>query len=160
MGLSQVQGKAEELKDGAGKTASQAADAAEQAGGAARQMGASGSQPEAQADTQAANAEGAAAENSTKEPHGTAGGRKQETNQAGGTGAKAGTASSASLMERLRSMASLVQREVRSPYLRLTHALAASPFWGRKHSRCLVMRLLSGVDGHQNFSPEKSSSMA
>ena len=128
MGLPQVQGKAEELKDGAGKTASQAADAAEQAGGAARQMGASGSQPEAQADTQAANAEGAAAENSTKEPHGTAGGRKQETDQAGATGAKAGTASSASLMERLRSMASLVQREVRSPYLRLTHALAASPF--------------------------------
>ena len=131
---SQVQGKAEELKNGAGKTASQAADAAEQAGGAAGQVGSaagqpgtSGSQPEAQADTQAANAEGAAAENSTNEQHGAGQGSKQGTDRAQGTGTKTGSASSGSLMERLRSMASVVQREVRSACLLLTQALAISP---------------------------------
>ena len=99
-----MKGTAKELKEGAAKTGSQAADAAEQAAASAQT-----STSDSQQDT--AQESASQAERSGQTQAGS--GSEQGPDQAQGAGAKAGAPGASSIMTRLRSMASMVQREVR-----------------------------------------------
>lgn len=101
----QVKGNAEELKGTAAKTGTQIADAAKEAAASAE-----ASTVDSQQDAQGPSSQGA----SSRHAGGTTGaGAEQEPGQAQGAGTAAGEAAGASsLMERLRTMAGVVQREV------------------------------------------------
>lgn len=99
-----MKGTAEELKEGAAKTGSQAADAAEQAAVSAQTSTSDSQQGTARKMAFQAESSGQARADS---------GPEQGPDQAQGAGAKARAPGASSIVERLRSMASMVQREVR-----------------------------------------------
>ncbi len=98
----QVKGNADELKDTAAKTGTQVADAAEQAAASADAS-----------TSQQGDAQGSASQGAGSRQAGEATGAEQEPGQAQGAGATGTAAAGApNLMERLRTMASIVQKEV------------------------------------------------
>ena len=103
--LSQVKGTAMELKEGAAKTGSQAAAGAEQAAASAQTSTSDSQQDTAQEGASQAESSGQARAGSRPE---------QGPDQAQGASAKAGAPGASSIVERLRSMASMLQREVRN----------------------------------------------
>jgi len=98
-----VKGTAEELKEGAAKTGSQAVDAAEQAAASAQTSTSDSQQDTVQEGASQAESSGQARAGS---------GSEQGPDRAQGAGAKARAPGASSIVERLRSMASMVQKEV------------------------------------------------
>lgn len=108
---------AEELSKTAAKTGSQAESAAEQAAasGQAQEVGTDTQKDPAEASGASAGSSGTSQGTAGSTDEGKAGPapeQEQEPDQARGPGASAGAAGAPSFMERLRSMASTVQREV------------------------------------------------
>ena len=133
----QVKGNAEELKDAAAKTGTQAGDAAEQAAVSA-EASTSGSQQDG---AQGTSAQGA----SSRQPRESAG-AQQEPDKAQGAGTRSeGAAAVPGLMERLRSMAGMVQREVRPGIGQPLPNLVFIP--GELIHDGMAKHLLAGIDG-------------